>query len=277
MRRFLLAATAAVAFLPAIAASVTAADDPVVAIVNGNELHKSQLVAMQATLPEQYRQVPLEQIYQPLLERLVDSQLLLAKANAEKLEDKPDVQAKLTQAHNDVLRDSLVEEAILAATTDDKVKAAYEAEKAKPDFAVEEVHARHILVADEATAKEIIKQLDGGGDFAAIAKEKSTDPSAKENGGDLGYFKKDAMVPEFAEAAWTITPGTYGKDPVKSQFGYHVIFVVDKRTAPPSFEEKQADIRQQLARDAVTALVDSVRQGAKIETFNLDGTKAAAQ
>lgn len=112
MRRFLLAATAAVAFLPAIAASVTAADDPVVAIVNGNELHKSQLVAMQATLPEQYRQVPLEQIYQPLLERLVDSQLLLAKANAEKLEDKPDVQAKLTQAHNDVLRDSLVEEAI---------------------------------------------------------------------------------------------------------------------------------------------------------------------
>jgi peptidyl-prolyl cis-trans isomerase C len=149
--------------------------------------------------------------------------------------------------------------------------------KGQPGFAYEEVHARHILVGSEAEARDIIKQLDAGADFAELAKAKSTDPSAKTNGGDLGYFRRDAMVPEFAEAAFTIKPGTIDQEPVKTQFGWHVIKVEDRRQTVPPFAEKEPELREQVAREIVTALVASARSGAKIERFNLDGTPKPAQ
>ena len=127
-------------------------------------------------------------------------------------------------------------------------------------------------MADEATALDVIKQLQGGADFATLAKEKSTDPSAKTNGGDLGYFRREAMVPEFAEAAFTIPPGTIGDKPVKSQFGWHVIKVEDRRQSIPTFEEKEAELRDQLSREIVNALLADVRKGATIEVFAIDGT-----
>jgi peptidyl-prolyl cis-trans isomerase C len=249
-----------------------APDDPVVAIVNGTQIHKHELEAAQQHLPEQYRQVPLQMIYDPLLEQVISSKLLLVQANKEKLADRPDVQAEIARARDDVLRNSLLQQAIAAATTEDKLKAAYDSEKSQPGFAQEEVHAQHILVGSEAEARDIIAQLDKGADFGQLAKEKSTDPSAKENAGDLGYFKRDAMVPEFSEAAFKIQPGTVGQEPVKSQFGWHVIKVLDRRTAVPTFEEKQADLREQASHDAVNQLVAQVHTGAQIQRFNLDGS-----
>jgi peptidyl-prolyl cis-trans isomerase C len=249
-----------------------AADDPVVAIVNGTKIHKHDLEAAQQHLPDQYRQVPLQMIYDPLLEQVISSKLLLAQANKEKLADKPEVQAEIARARDDVLRNSLLQQAIAAATTEDKLKAAYAAQKSQPGFAQEEVHAQHILVSSEAEAREIIAQLDKGADFGQLAKEKSTDPSAKENAGDLGYFKRDAMVPEFSDAAFKIQPGTVGQEPVQSQFGWHVIKVLDRRTAVPTFEEKEADLREQASHDAVNQLVAQVHTGAQIQRFNLDGS-----
>jgi peptidyl-prolyl cis-trans isomerase C len=278
MRRLLFATTAALAVLALVgpARAQDAAADPVVATVNGAQIHKSDVEAAYATLPEQYRQMPFEAIYEPLLDRVIDSRLLLAEADERKLAEEPEVQAEIAQARDNVLRDSLVEQAIEQGTTDERLRAAYDAMKSQPGFAFEETRASHILLASEAEAQEALKQIQGGADFAALAKEKSTDPSAKSNAGDLGYFKRDQMVPEFAEAAFTIEPGTVGEAPVKSQFGWHVIKVEDRRQTVPSFKDKQSELREQLAREIVTALLTDAREGASIERFNLDGTPKAA-
>ena len=271
MRRLVLATTALTAVALAAPAMAQPAD-PVVAIVNGTQIKKSDLEAAHQALPEQYRQMPLEMLYDPLLDRVIDSQLLLAEAQKEKLGDNPKVQAEIVRAKDNVLRDSLVQQAIDKGTTPEKLQQAYNEMKAQPGFAAEEVHALHILVEDEATANDLVKQIQGGADFATLAKEKSIDPSAKTNGGDLGYFKRDAMVPEFADAAFTQDVGKVGATPVKSQFGWHVILVVDRRQSVPTLAEKEPELREQVAREVVNALVTEVRQGAKIQRFNADGT-----
>ena len=270
--RALVLATTAMAVLAIALPSRAQTTDPVVAVVNGKQIKKSDVEAVYATLPEQYRQMPLEQIFDPLVEQVVTSQLLLAKAEQEKVADNPEVEAQLERARENVLRDAVVKAAIDKGVTEEKLRAAYEAMKSQPGFAFEETRAAHILVADEATALDVIKQLQGGADFATLAKEKSTDPSAKTNGGDLGYFRREAMVPEFAEAAFSIPPGTIGDKPVKSQFGWHVIKVEDRRQSIPTFEEKEAELRDQLSREIVNALLADVRKGATIEVFAIDGT-----
>lgn len=274
MRRFALATTAlAVLVLAGSARAETT--DPVLAVVNGAQIRKSDLEAAYQQLPEQYRQMPLEQIYEPLLDRVIDGRLLLAEAERENLAKDPKVQEDIQRARDNVLRDTLVQRVIDQGTTKEKVQVAYEAMKSQPGFAYEEVHAEHILVGNEAEARDVLKQLANGADFATVAKEKSTDPSAKSNGGDLGYFRREAMVPEFADAAFSIPPGTVGKDPVKTQFGWHVIKVDDRRQTVPTLEEKEPEIREQLARQLVDELLANVRKGAKIERFNLDGTPKA--
>ena len=273
--RALALATTALAVLAFAMPSRAQTTDPVVAVVNGAQIKKSDVEAVYQTLPEQYRQMPLEQIFDPLVDQVVTSTLLLAKANEEKLADNPEVEAQLQRAHDNALRDAVVKQAIDQGATEDKLKAAYEGMKYQPGFAFEETRAAHILVADEATALDIIKQLQGGADFATLAKEKSTDPSAKTNAGDLGYFRREAMVPEFSEAAFTIAPGTVGDKPVKSQFGWHVIKVEDRRQTVPTFEEKEPELREQVSREIVNALLADVRKGATIELFTIDGAPKA--
>jgi peptidyl-prolyl cis-trans isomerase C len=138
----------------------------------------------------------------------------------------------------------------------------------------EEVHARHILVSTEDEAKSVIADLKKGATFDKLAKEKSTDKASGAEGGDLGWFKKTDMVKEFAEAAFALKKGDLSEAPIKTQFGYHVILLEDRRQAPPpSFEELSEQIREELAREAVTGMLDQLRAGAKIEKFNIDGSK----
>jgi peptidyl-prolyl cis-trans isomerase C len=133
--------------------------------------------------------------------------------------------------------------------------------------AEEEVHARHILVETEDEAKAIVEQLKGGADFAALAKEKSKDPGAAD-GGDLGYFTKDQMVPEFSEVAFKMYPGQLS-NPVKTQFGWHVIKVEDKRMRPvPELETIKEQIDAYLVRRAQSEYVGKLRQTAKIERLD---------
>lgn len=280
--RFLTASALALALLPGAAGAVRAAEtaaagtDPVVATVNGAKIQRSELEAAQQRLPEQYRQVPLQMIYDPLLDQVINGRLLTAEAEKRQIGTKPEIAAEIAAARDEVLRDSLVEQAIEAGATGDKLQAAYETLKGQPGFAQEEVHARHVLLASEAEAREVLAEVAKGTDFGELAKARSTDPSAKQNAGDLGFFGRDAMVPEFAEAAFAMEPGTVGKDPVQSQFGWHVIKVEERRQAVPTFEEKEPELRQQVAREIVAGLVSEVRGGAKIERFSLDGTPQPA-
>jgi peptidyl-prolyl cis-trans isomerase C len=150
--------------------------------------------------------------------------------------------------------------------TDDSMHKIYdEAIKQTPNE--EEVHARHILVPTEGEAKDIEAQLKKGGDFAALAKEKSKDPGAAD-GGDLGYFTKEQMVPEFAEAAFKLEKGQTS-DPVKTQFGWHIIKLEDKRIKPtPTFDQVKGQLQSYVARRAQAELVDKLRKTATIERLD---------
>jgi peptidyl-prolyl cis-trans isomerase C len=244
--------------------------NPVVARVDGVELHLSDVQAAQQTLPPQAQKLPLEQIYPMLLDRLVDGALITEAGRKEHLEQDPDVQSRLKRYEDRLIQEAYLNRAIKQAETDDSLKTRYQKLlKEKP--AQEEVHARHILVGSEEEAKSIIAQLDKGADFTALAKKHSTDPSAQD-GGDLGYFGHDDMVKEFADAAFALPVGQYTKTPVKTEFGWHVIKVEDRRTGkPPSFEEAQDQLRQDLARDIIEAKLQELRGAAKIEEFGLDG------
>lgn len=154
--------------------------------------------------------------------------------------------------------------------TDEALRAAYEARKAEPDFAREEVKSRHILVEDGATAAELISELEDGADFAQLAAEHSTGPSG-EAGGDLGWFTRDQMVAPFADAAFALEPGEVSAEPVETRFGWHVIKAEDRRTTVPTFEESRAELEQELGREAVTALLDELRSEAEIERFDDEG------
>lgn len=263
------------AVLTATAAGTTWAQapaDPVVATVDGTAIKRSEVEATLRRLPAQYRQMPLEQIFDPLVERVIDSKLLVAEAKRRELEQQPAVQAEINRARDDVLRGSLVEQAVTEGATEERLQGAYNAMKTQPGFASEETQARHILVATEDEAKKIIEELGSGADFAELAKARSTDPSAKQNGGDLGYFRREAMVPEFSQVAFTAEPGKVAVTPVKSQFGWHVVEVLDRRQAVPTFAEKEPEIREQVAREVVEAMVADVRGKAEVERFNLDGS-----
>jgi peptidyl-prolyl cis-trans isomerase C len=245
--------------------------DPVVAVVDGAEVRRSDVEAVARALPEQYRQVPLPQIYGMLLDRAIDFRLLANAAQAQDLAEDPAVQAALEKARIDVLRDAYIRQQIEQGTTEDKLRARYAQLKEGEGFAQEEVHARHILVGSEQEAKEVIAKLEGGTEFAALAEERSIGPSAPQ-GGDLGFFRREQMVPEFAEAAFALAPGEHTKEPVQTQFGWHVIEVLERRMGTPSFEETEPQLRQELAREIVTALVADLRDEADIERFNLDGS-----
>ena len=253
----------------------SAGEDPVVAIVDGAPIHRSALEEVARGLPEQFRQMPMEMLYGILLDRVIDFRLLADEAERQGVGDDPEVEAALARARADVLRDALVQQAISEETTADKLRERYQALQQSEGFAQEEVHARHILTNSEEEAKAVIEELQAGADFAALAEERSVGPSAP-TGGDLGFFRREQMVPEFAEAAFALEPGEITTEPVQTQFGWHVIKVLDRRTAEPTFAESEPQLRQEVARDIVTALVAELREDAEIERFNLDGTPMEA-
>jgi len=258
--------------LPVHAQQPAPAEDPVVAVVDGTSVHRSDIEAVARSLPEQFRQAPVPQIYGMLLERAIDFRLLANAAEDQDLAGDPDVQAALAKAREDVLRDAYIRDRIDRGTTDERLRERYDDLTDDEGFAQEEVHARHILVGSEDEAKEVIVQLEGGADFAALAGEHSVDPSVRSNAGDLGFFRRGQMVPEFAEAAFALEPGARTAEPVQTQFGWHVIEVLDRRAGAPSFEETEPRLRQEVAREIVTALVAELREEAEIEVFNLDGS-----
>ena len=249
--------------------------DPVVATVNGQQIHLSELQVAQQSLPQQYRNVPLATVFPALLDRMVDSKLVEQDGRKNKVTDDPAFKKRMAFVEDQVVQDFWLQKQIAEKVTPEKMKQAYD-EKLKNLPAEEEVHARHILVATEPEAKAIIADLKKGTPFDKLAKEKSTDKASGAEGGDLGWFKKTDMVKEFADAAFALKKGALTDIPVKTQFGYHVIQVEDRRrAAAPSFDELSDQIRQDLARQMVTAMLNQLRADAKIEKFNIDGSAPA--
>jgi peptidyl-prolyl cis-trans isomerase C len=244
--------------------------------VNGQPIYLSDLKGAAQGLPENVRGVPPQTLYPMLLDQLIDGRALAAEARKTGLDKDPAVQRQIADAEDRTLDNAVLTKEVGPTITDAALHARYDKDIAgKPGE--EEVHAKHILVDNEDQAKKIIADLKGGADFAALAKQYSKDPGAAQQGGDLGFFKKDEMVPEFASAAFALQPGQISPQPVHTQFGWHVILVVERRRAqPPTFEQARDELRQQMVKEGVKKAVADARAEVSVEKFNLDGSPIRA-
>ncbi|WP_254434783.1 peptidylprolyl isomerase [Magnetospirillum sp. UT-4] len=260
--RLALATAAFAVSLPALA------EDKVVAEVNGTKLHASALTAYQRSLPPQ---MGMNAPYGALLDMVVNNHLLAEQAKKDGVANDPEVKMALKQFEQQLMAKAWMSQKLKAAVTEDVVKRAYD--KFLGEFKpVEEVRASHVLAQTEDEAKAVIAELKKGADFAETAKARSKDPSARQNGGDLGYFTADEMVKEFSDAAFAMKPGELAAAPVKSQFGFHVIKVEDRRMAsPPTLEQARPVIREQLAQEAAQKLVADIREKAKVKLYDPEG------
>jgi peptidyl-prolyl cis-trans isomerase C len=257
------------------AAPAAAQPDPVLATVNNQPIHLSDVQAAASGLPAQLQQLPPQQLLPLIVNQLIDRKALLIAAQTENLQKDPQVAAVMEQAADEKLENAYVQQKVAPQVTDAAVQAIYKADFAgKPGPT--QVEARHILVKTQAQAEAIIVQLNHGANFAKLAEKDSIDPGAA-NGGELGWFTQDQMVPAFANAAFALKPGEYTKAPVQTQFGWHVILCEGRRTAPPqSFDEAKGQISQQIADAAIKSTLAAARSKVTVQLFNTDGTPASA-
>jgi len=238
--------------------------DFVVATVNDISIMESDISGFYNTLPPQYKQVPYAQIRGQLVERMVEQTLVADAARKQGLHKEPDVQQRIKAIQRSLLNEAYLSRIMKAELTDAKIRDAYQKSIALQPKR-EEVRARHILVKTKAEADAIIAQLKKGVDFIKLAKEKSTGPSGK-NGGDLGFFADGQMVPPFSKAAFALDKGQITETPVKTQFGYHVIKVEDRRVAgQANYEKASAKIRASMQDKVFEKIMNGLRAKAKID------------
>ncbi|ASY64077.1 Foldase protein PrsA precursor [Sinorhizobium sojae CCBAU 05684] len=268
-----LAIAALVAMIAAGGVARAEETDPVVATVGDQEIRKSELELAISSLDPQLQSMPEEQKRAAALSSVIDVKLLAKDAEKEGLQNDETYKQRIAFLTERELHNAFFKKHVVDAITEEDVKARYEKEIAAIP-AQEEVKARHILVKTEEEAKGIIKELEAGKSFVELAKAKSTDPN-KDDGGDLGYFTKGRMVPEFEAAAFALEKGAYTKEPVKTQFGYHVILVEDKRPqAPPALEQVEPQVRQLVMRDKYLELLASAKESTEVEISDPELKKA---
>ncbi len=242
--------------------------DGILARVQGIEIRQVDLDAAEEDIGGQATaQMSPEQKREYLLSFVIDLTLAAKAAEQRNIQSGPDFARKLAYYRNKLLVETLLNTETAARVNEAEMRKIYDEQRARiaPE---EEVRARHILVEGEDEAKAIIAQLRGGADFATIAREKSKDPGGAANGGDLGFFAKAQMVPEFAEAAFAMQAGQLSEAPVKTQFGWHIIKVEERRQRPiPSFEQVRGQIEDFLTRRVQADLVQRLRSEAQVERF----------
>ena len=254
---------------PAPAAAPVAAEAPppapgtVLATVNGKPITQADLeMAAEDIGPGISQQLKGKAKDAYILDYLIDGNLVAQKAAADKTVEGPDFAKKLAYAKDKLLMESVLTKIAKSATSDEALHKIYD-EAAKAQKPEEEIHARHILVATAGDAQAVLKRLQAGEDFAKVAKELSKDPGSE--GGDLGWFTKDRMVPAFADAAFKLKDGEFSA-PVKSQFGWHVIQVEGRRQKTfPEFDKVKDQIARYAVQKAQSDLIASLRKEAKIE------------
>jgi peptidyl-prolyl cis-trans isomerase C len=243
--------------------------DPLVALVNGERLYRSDVLAAGRGLPPEYLR-DIDKVFDALLDRAVDLKLLSIAGRRNGLASDPKVMDAVRKVEDEMIREVFVERLVETEIDEDALYERYEdyLERNPPRL---EIHARHILLESERAARDVIAELDDGADFDALARTRSIAPSAPK-GGDLGYFTQDYMVPEFSAAAFALDPGEYTEDPVKTGFGWHVILVEDKREMDPvTFEGMKEELRVELSKERLQAILTTLRRGAVIQEF--DGTQ----
>ncbi|CAM5761287.1 peptidylprolyl isomerase [Bosea minatitlanensis] len=248
--------------------------DKVVAKVDGIPITQQEVDLATEDLGERLAQLPDERKRDEVINYLVDLKLGAKAAAEAKIAETPDFAARLAYYREKVLLDQYLTGIGKKAVTEEAAKKLY-ADTTKAMAPEEEAHARHILVETEDQAKAVEERLKKGEDFAKVAADVSKDPGSGKEGGDLGWFTKDRMVPEFAEAAFKLKKGEVS-DPVKSQFGWHVIKLEDKRTKPlPEYSAVKPQIEQYLERKAQQDTVLALREKAKVERLDKPAEPAA--
>ena len=209
----------------------------VVATIGGEPIYMEELEAFKASFP-QLKDVPMSAVYKQLVEAYVNKKLILSQAQKMNLQNDAQIKSALKNAEEQILVRGYIEKKIAKLMTPSALKVMYETEMKRFE-PKEEVRARHILVATEKEAQDLIEKLQAGADFAMLADQYTLDRNqGGTNGGDLGYFTKDMMIPEFAKEAFALPKGQFSQKPVKTAFGWHVVKVEDKRkSAPPTYEQ----------------------------------------
>jgi len=247
-----------------------AGDDEVVARVNGTEIRFSDLLLAEEETAQALQGVPEDVKFEYLLSLLIDRLIVSSQARDKGLVDDPAVQRRLAYFENKALRDVYWAQILTSRISDEAAQAFYDEQVASVE-PQEEIKARHILVATEEEAAAVVESLAAGGDFEALAREKSTGPSGAE-GGDLGYFAAGTMVPEFNDAAFALQAGEVS-GPVKTKFGWHIIKVEDRRLQEvPAFELVRDQVVGALAQEEGRKLMEELREAASIEIVAPDGT-----
>ena len=252
---------------------LAAAEDKVVATINGKNVTDADLAIAEAEIGSDMGTMPPVQKRMSLLEFLIDNQLFAEAAEGDKLNEGPDFETRLTYLKRRALRELYFDKIIKSQVSEADARKLYDEQvgKLKPE---DEVSARHILVETEDKAKELKEKIKGGADFAQLAKENSKDPGSKEDGGSLGYFGHGQMVPEFEDVVFKLKKGEVS-DPVKTQFGWHLIKIEDTRVKPPPAFDVVKDriIQSQLLQKAQQSAV-ALRAKSKIEFVDPEIKKA---
>lgn len=250
------AVAAALAAAPAFAQNI--------AVVNGTPIPKSRADAMVSQLVQQ-GQPDIPQLQAAVRQELVNREILMQEAVRRGIPNRPDVKAQVAVAQQTVVLRAMIEDFLKKnQPTDAEVKARYD--ELVKGAASREYHLHHILVDNEQQAKELIAKIKAGAKFEDLAKQYSKDPGSGKNGGDLDWADPKAFVPEFAAAAQKLQKGQMTDEPVKTQFGWHIISADDIRNvAPPPYEQVKAQISQQLVQQKLQAFEEGLRQHAKIQ------------
>ena len=251
------------------AAGSAAAEDKIVAKVNGRTITEADMALAEAEIGAELGQMPAAARRRILAEFLIENQLFADAAEGQKLASGATLEERVQYWRRRALRDLYFDASVKASVKDADAKAIYDKQLAavKPQ---EEVRARHILVKEKDKARDISEKIKHGSEFDALAKEHSLDPGSKERGGDLGYFVKGQMVPQFEAAVFALKPGEIS-EPVESQFGWHIIKLEDRRARPaPPFDTIKERIVNQMILEKAQAAVSDLRGKAKIEFVDAD-------
>ncbi|MBL8672833.1 MAG: peptidylprolyl isomerase [Alphaproteobacteria bacterium] len=241
--------------------------DPVLAIVDGLAIRRSEMIDASRMLPAEYQQLPMEMVYPVIVDRLIDIKLIAAKGRTAKLDQDAEVKRKVHELTERIIQEVYLTRHVQERVTEQGLRKRYDEwlAKAPPP---KEVRVRHILVGSEERAKEILKRVKGGEDFAKVARESSIGPEAAK-GGLLGWVGVNDMTASFRDAAFKLKAGEIGSAPVRTEFGWHVLKAEEERKIdPPSFPEMRDRLAAQWSNEIIQALLADTRKSANIQRFD---------
>jgi peptidyl-prolyl cis-trans isomerase C len=236
-----------------------------VAKVNGKPVTDKDVAAALSNLNEGMRANVLKdpQSRRQVLGNVIEQELLIQEAEKEKLDQDAEYKDALAQFRRQFLSNRILSRNLASKVTAASAKKFYDKNKIR--YTTDEVHAQHILVSDEQEAVTLLKQAKSGGDFQALAEKYSKDPSAKNNRGDVGFFTRDRMVPEFTNAAFAAKDGEI-VGPVKTSYGYHIIKVLEHKVGKQlSYDEVESRVMNDMKQELITGYVNKLRDESKIQ------------